>query len=60
MVGGTGVEVCLGVKVIVGVELGWRVKVADGGTKVAVGMRVLVEVGGKVCVGEGVVEGREV
>jgi hypothetical protein len=36
MVGGAGVDVSLGVKVIVEVELGWRVKVAVGGADVAV------------------------
>jgi hypothetical protein len=38
MVGGADVDVSLGVKVIVGVELGWRVKVALGGAEVAVGI----------------------
>ena len=38
MVGGAEVDVSLGVKVIVGVELGWRVKVAVGGAEVVAGI----------------------
>lgn len=38
MVGGADVDVSLGVKVIVAVELGWRVKVTVGGAEVVVGI----------------------